>query len=249
MTNYWLAVSMLARREVLRFWRDRSRVIGFAGAPMIFWLVVGSGYSDLARFLPGSLVLTAMFSAIFTSMSLIDDRRDGFLRCVLVSPAPRLAIVLGKVIGGTALAAIQSLAFLAIATLGGTLYPDANYSVLAALMVLIALAFTAVGFVIAWLVPSAQGFHAVINLLFLPLWMVSGSVFRMEDSSTWLRWLMLANPVTYANESITYFLGLRADGAQMVSPTASVVVVAVAALLPLIAAAYVIQRPSERNLS
>lgn len=249
MTGYWLPASMLARREVLRFWRDRARVIGFAAAPMMFWLVVGSGYSDLARFLPGALVLTAMFSAIFTSMSLIDDRRDGFLRCVLVSPAPRLAIVLGKVVGGTALAAIQTLAFLAVATMGGMLYPEAHYGVLVVLIVLIAMAFTAVGFVVAWLVRSAQGFHAVINLLFVPLWMVSGSIFRMEDASTWLRWLMLANPVTYANESISYFLGLKTTEAQMVNPALAVAVVAAAALLPLIVAAYAIQRPSERNIS
>lgn len=249
MTRYWLPVSMLVRREILRFWRDRVRVAGFAGAPVLFWLVVGSGYSDLARFLPGSLLLMVMFSAIFSSMSLIDDRREGFLRCVLVSPAPRFAIVLGKVTGGTLLAAMQSLAFLAAASLGGLLYPDANYAALAGLILLAALAFTAVGFVIAWLVPSAQGFHAVINLAFVPLWMVSGSVFRFEDASPWVRWMMLANPVTYANQALSYFLRLATSEAQPVSPMLAVAIVAAAGLLPLIAAAKVIHRPSERNLS
>lgn len=246
MNRYWLPSSMLLYRELLRFWRDKARVMGFAGAPFMFWIVVGSGYSDLARFLPGALVLTVMFSAIFSSMSLIDDRREGFLRSVLASPAPRLAIVLGKVGGGALLAALQTFAFLAVATLGGTLYPDANYAAIVGLIFLIALSFTAAGFVIAWLVPSAQGFHAIINLLFVPLWMVSGAVFRYADASFWVQWLMLANPVTYAHQALAQFLGINTDSNVPVELSVSLVAVGLVALL--FAAAKVIHRPAERNL-
>lgn len=248
MNRYLLPASMLFRRELLRFWREKSRVAGFVGTPVVFWLVVGSGYSDFARFLPGALVLTVMFSAIFSAMSLIEDRKEGFLLCVLASPAPRLAIVLGKVAGGALIAAAQTIAFLLLATLGGTLYPDAQIGALTGILVLIAVGFTAGGFLIAWLIPSPQGFHAVINLIFVPLWMISGAIFSLQQSQTWMRWVMLANPVTYAQDAISRGLGLPVPDGHPIGPLVPVIVVSISAIATLTGAAIVINRPSERNL-
>ncbi|MCW5964818.1 MAG: ABC transporter permease [Bryobacterales bacterium] len=248
MNRYWIPACMLFQRELLRFWREKSRVAGFAGTPVVFWLVVGSGYSDFARFLPGALVLTVMFSAIFSAMSLIEDRKEGFLLCVLASPAPRLAIVLGKVAGGALIAASQTMVFLFLATLGGTLYPNAQLGALAGLLVLIAIAFTAAGFLIAWLIPSPQGFHAIINLIFVPLWMISGAIFSLQQSHAWMRWLMLVNPVTYAQDAIARGLGLPFADGHPIGPLIPIVVVSVSAIVTLVVAAMVINRPSERNL-
>ncbi|OYW09717.1 MAG: hypothetical protein B7X34_06165, partial [Acidobacteriia bacterium 12-62-4] len=97
--NFGLAVWALTRREFQRFWGERARVAGFVASPLLFWIVVGSGFGDLEYFFPGALTMTVMFSAMFSMMSLIEDRREGFLLSVLVSPAPRAAIVLGKVGG------------------------------------------------------------------------------------------------------------------------------------------------------
>ncbi|HVX65511.1 MAG TPA: ABC transporter permease, partial [Bryobacteraceae bacterium] len=102
--NFWLPVAALWRREMLRFGREKGRVLGFVGSPLVFWLLIGSGFGDLAFFFPGALVLTVMFSAVFSTMSLIEDRREGFLRSMLVSPAPRGSMVLGKVLGASTLA-------------------------------------------------------------------------------------------------------------------------------------------------
>ena len=87
--TFWLPVMTLWQRELIRFWREKGRVLGFVGSPLIFWLVIGSGFGDLRFFFPGALILTVMFSAVFSTMSLIEDRREGFLLSMLVSPAPR----------------------------------------------------------------------------------------------------------------------------------------------------------------
>ena len=114
-----LPVLTLWRRELIRFWREKARVLGFVGSPLIFWLVIGAGFGDLAFFFPGALTLTVMFSAVFSTMSLIEDRREGFLLSILVSPTPRSAIVLGKVLGSATLAWLQGLMFLLFLPLAG----------------------------------------------------------------------------------------------------------------------------------
>ena len=104
---------------MMRFWREKGRVLGFVGSPLVFWLLIGSGFGDLAFFFPGALVLTVMFSAVFSTMSLIEDRREGFLRSMLVSPAPRSSMVLGKMLGSSTLAWVQGLLFLCFLPMTG----------------------------------------------------------------------------------------------------------------------------------
>src|SRR5881409_1283835 len=119
-------------REVVRFYRQRSRVVGVIASPVVFWLVIGSGFGTSFRsgesagqqhyldyFYPGALIIIVLFTSIFTMMSVIEDRKEGFLLSVLVAPVPRSAIVLGKVLGGTTLSTIQGLIFLAFAPLVG----------------------------------------------------------------------------------------------------------------------------------
>jgi hypothetical protein len=118
LNNFWLPVVTLWQRELVRFWRQKSRVLGVVASPLVFWLMIGSGSGDLGRFFAGALVLTVLFSAIFSTISIIEDRREGFLLSMLVSPASRTSLVLGKILGAT-LAWIQGLIFLAFAPLAG----------------------------------------------------------------------------------------------------------------------------------
>src|SRR6266850_4589400 len=119
-------------REVVRFYRQPARVAGVILSPLLFWIVIGAGFGTSFRsgeaagqqhyldyFFPGALVMIILFTSIFTMMSVIEDRNEGFLLSVLVAPVPRSAIVLGKVLGGTTLAAIQGLIFLIFAPLVG----------------------------------------------------------------------------------------------------------------------------------
>jgi ABC-2 type transport system permease protein len=99
LNNFWLPVVTLWQRELVRFWRQKSRVLGVVASPLVFWLLIGSGSGDLGRFFAGALVLTVLFSAIFSTISIIEDRREGFLLSMLVSPASRTSMVLGKILG------------------------------------------------------------------------------------------------------------------------------------------------------
>ena len=204
--SFWLPVATLWWRDLIRFWRERSRVLGFIGAPAIFWLVLGSGWGNLGLFYPGALTLTVMFSAVFSMMSLIEDRREGFLLSMLVSPAPRSAMVLGKVLGSSTLAWLQAVMFLAFLPLTGYAVSLGTLMELIGVLFLIAFTFTSLGFLMAWKMDSTQGFHAVVNLVQLPLWMVSGSLFSPDSAHGWMQVLMRVNPLTYSVAAIRRLL-------------------------------------------
>ena len=119
MSSFFLPAATLWQRELVRFWRQKSRLLGVIASPLVIWLLIGYGSNSLGRFFSGALVLTVMFSAIFSTISIIEDRREGFLLSMLVSPAPRSSLVLGKILGAATLAWIQGLIFLAFAPLAG----------------------------------------------------------------------------------------------------------------------------------
>ena len=218
-THFWLAVGTLTQRELTRFFRQQTRVVGALGQPLIFWVLFGAGlrgsfqppgWADQQMtfqeyFFPGVAVLILMFTAIFSTISIIEDRREGFLQGVLVAPVSRWALVLGKVFGGSLLAILQACLFLwcgpALKWIG--LAPELSVptelsGVLATLAVISLLAFTltALGYVIAWPMESTQGFHAIMSVFLMPMWLLSGSFFPQSESG-WLSWVIAANPLTY----------------------------------------------------
>src|SRR4030095_13448877 len=173
-------------REIVRFYRQRARVIGVIASPLLFWIVIGSGFGTSFRsgegpgqahyldyFFPGALIMIVLFTAIFTMMSVIEDRKEGFLLSVLVAPAPRSAIVLGKVLGGTTLAAAQGLLFLIFAPFIGIHFHFVQFLLVLLVVLLVSFALTALGFAIAWPMDSTQAFHGIINLFLIPLWLLS----------------------------------------------------------------------------
>jgi len=204
--SFWLPVWALWRRDLVRFWREKARVLGFVGSPLILWLVIGSGFGNLAFFFPGAVVLTVMFSAVFSTMSLIEDRREGFLLSMLVSPSPRPAMVLGKVLGSSTLATIQGIVFLALAPMAGLLPPLSGFARAALMVFLVAFAFTSMGFLLAWVIDSSQGYHAVMNLILFPLWMISGAIFSVQGAHGWMKLMMKLNPLTYSMDALRRFL-------------------------------------------
>ena len=206
MTSFMLPAATLWQRELIRFWRQKSRVLSVVASPLVFWLLIGSGSNDLARFYSGSLVLTVMFSAIFSTISIIEDRREGFLLSMLVSPAPRTSLVLGKILGSATLGWIQGIIFLAFAPLAGVRITVFEIIPVAAAIFLISFTLTGLGFVIAWKMKSTAAFHGIMNLLLLPMWMVSGSLFPMATAQSWVRALMWINPLTYSVGLLNHLL-------------------------------------------
>jgi ABC-2 type transport system permease protein len=153
--------------------------------------------SALEYLYPGSIVLNILFTAIFSSISLIQDRNEGFLQAVLVAPLSRAALVFGKISGGTALAATQGVLFLILAPFIGIHLTFLSFLVSAFTILLISFALTAVGFLFAWRMQSVQGFHAIMNLILMPLWILSGSFFPSVGAPWGLKMVMFANPLTY----------------------------------------------------
>src|SRR3989454_6505984 len=206
-------------REIVRFYRQRTRIIGVIASPLVFWLVIGSGFGTSFRsgesagqqhyldyFYPGALIMIVLFTSIFTMMSVIEDRKEGFLLSVLVAPVPRSAIVLGKVLGGTTLATIQGLIFLALGPFLGIHLSLAQLLLVVLTVFLVSFALTALGFAIAWPMDSTQAFHAIINLFLIPLWLLSGALFPLAGASGWIRVLMRVNPLTYGVEALRSLL-------------------------------------------
>jgi ABC-2 type transport system permease protein len=136
----------------------------------------------------------------------IEDRKEGFLLSVLVAPVPRSAIVLGKVLGGTTLAAVQGMIFLIFAPFAGVHLNVVQVLLVAIVVFLVSFALTALGFAIAWPMDSTQAFHGIINLFLIPLWLLSGALFPMSGASGWIRVLMYMNPLTYGVEALRALL-------------------------------------------
>lgn len=256
MNTYFLAAGTLWQRELVRFFRQRSRVIGALGPPVLFWFLIGSGLgtsfhlsgvalnepgtSYLQYFFPGTIALIVLFTAIFSTISIIEDRHEGFLQSVLVAPVSRGSLVMGKIAGGTTLAFIQALIFLCFAPAVGITIHLVSFLYLLAILLLISFGLTGLGFLIAWRLDSTQGFHAIMNLFLIPMWLLSGALFPMSGAPHWLRWVMMANPLTYGVAALRQsFLvhGHALQGGGATPATALIVTLAFGAVIYLLAEA------------
>ena len=251
-----LAAASLCRRELTRFYRERSRVIGAIVPPFVFWFLLGSGLGSSFRipgmeggvnylqyFFPGTVVLVVLFTAIFSTISIIEDRREGFLQSVLVAPIPRSSVVAGKIFGGALLAFFQGMLFLLMAPSIGLHVDAAGAALIAATLLLIALGLTGLGFVIAWTLDSTQGFHAIMNLFLIPMWMLSGALFPITGAPVWLRAVVAVNPLTYGIAALQ--TGLRGSGQATAGPPSAVCLGVIAAfcVVTFAAAVFVARRP------
>jgi len=215
-----LPTGSLWKREMVRFFRQRSRVIGSLATPVLFWLLFSAGYGPSFRssgaegggdafvyFLPGTLALILLFTSIFANISVIEDRKEGFLQGVLAAPVARVAIVGGKVLGGATIAGLQGLLLLILARLDGVeLRPDILATLAA--VALPGVSTSALGFSFAWRMDTVQAFHGIMNLVLMPMWVLSGALFPAAGTPTVLRWVIQANPVTYGLATLRHSLGV-----------------------------------------
>lgn len=200
----------LARREFLHFIRQRSRVAGALLTPLLFYVVIGSGLAGAFRpqgvpsdvgymeyFFPGVILMVLLFSTIFSTISVIEERKAGFMQGVLVAPVSRAVLVAGKVVGGTVVAVVQSSLLLLIAPLVGVPLSIASVPGVVGVLLLMGVGLTSLGFSLAWRLDSTQGFHSVMNLLLLPMWFMSGALFPFQGSAGWVKVVMMVNPLHY----------------------------------------------------
>lgn len=261
-----LAVYSLALRELIRFFRQRTRVVGALGQPIIFWILFGTGLQGSFRgpadlsyqeyFFPGVAVMIVMFTAIYSTISIIEDRKEGFLQGVLVAPIPRIALVLGKVCGGTILAVLQAMLFLVIGPMlvwvglspsistGLTWF---NFPVVIVYLALIGFSLTALGYLIAWPMDSTSGFHAIMSVFLLPMWLLSGSFFPAPPAG-WLAWVVRLNPLTYGTAGLRRIITPNVDAvANLPTLTVSTAVTILSACVYIAIAIWMTNRQTAHN--
>ncbi len=207
------AVSVLWWRDIVRFVRQPSRLSGAFMQPIILWVVISAGLrstftfpgmSDLdylEYFFPGVLVMMALFTAIFSTMSLIEDRHAGFMQAALVGPGTRSAVALGKILGGATLALIQSLLFMLLVPLAGFSWGAIDWVALLMMLALCGLAMTAAGVALAWWVDSTAGYHGLMSVLLLPAWFASGAMFPLPSEGL-MGTILRLNPMSYMVDSV-----------------------------------------------
>jgi ABC-2 type transport system permease protein len=203
------AVSIVWRRELIRFRTDRLRAVTSLVQPVLFLFILGSGLSRLAGrglppgvdfqtfIYPGVLAMSVLFTAIFSAASIVWDREFGFLREMLVAPVRRWAIVIGKCLGGATVATFQGIIFLALAGVAHVPYDPLLLITLVGELLLLAFTLTAFGVMMAARIKQIQAFMALTQLFVLPLFFLSGALYPLNGLPSWLTVLTRIDPLTY----------------------------------------------------
>jgi ABC-2 type transport system permease protein len=203
------AIRVVWRRELIRFSRDRLRILTSLVQPFLFLFVLGTGLSSFVSgsihgisfrtfIYPGVLCMAVMFTAMFSAASIVWDREFGFLREMMVAPVRRSSIVLGKCLGGATVAAFQGAVVIAIAGLVGVPYAPTLILELFALTLLLAFAITAFGTMAAARISQLQSFMALMQMVIMPMFFISGALFSVAHLPPWLAVLNRLDPLTYA---------------------------------------------------
>ncbi len=208
----WHTFAVIFWREFVRMKSEPSRLLGIVVQPLMFWFVIGSGFMPnfrmeqsgsldyLSFFYPGILVMVVLFGAIFSTITVIEDRQQGFLQGVLVGPGSRAALVMGKILGISAISLLQALLFFALAPLIGVNLTQANWFMTFLVLFLGALSLSSLGFFFAWLSESSAAYHALMSIILIPLWILSGGMFPTNNG--WIAKIALINPMAWLTSAL-----------------------------------------------
>ena len=193
-------------REVIRFWREKTRIISSLIAPLLWLLIFGTGMRaaempgvhDYQAFIfPGIVGMTLLFTSVWAGVSVIWDREFGFLKEILVAPVSRISIVIGKALGGGTSALLQGLILLPLSPLVGVHLGPYSFLLLLPIMILISVGLVSLGLTIASLLESMEGFSLIMSLVIMPMFFLSGALFPLTSSPDWLQVLSYMNPLSY----------------------------------------------------
>lgn len=208
------AIAALTARDLRRLLRRPTQLVAVFGVPALFAVLMGAGFSAGIEgygtyVIPGAALLSLVFSGTFAGMGLIEDRAEGSLRAALISPAPRAALAFSRIIGASVIALVQAAPILIVGLLLG-LRPTP----LGAALAVIALAFAAItasaaALTLAWIIDSPRGYHGVLNVGAMPLWLLSGAVFPADGASAWMKIVALCNPAGWMHAAIAGPLDLN----------------------------------------
>jgi ABC-2 type transport system permease protein len=227
------AIYIIWYRDVLRFWRDRTRLLATFAQPLLYLIIFGTGLSSAlsgstfggagapagfsyTQFIfPGIIGMSVLFSSIFAAMSIVWDREFGFLKEVLVAPIDRSAVAIGKALGGATQAMAQGLILLLLAPVVGVKLTLMSIVTVIPLVFVLAFALSAMGVAIASRMRSMQGFQMVMNFLMMPMFFLSGALFPLGGLPGWMTFLTRIDPAAYGMDPIRRVL---LDGAGLPAP-------------------------------
>jgi ABC-2 type transport system permease protein len=265
-----LGIYVIWLRELKRFWKDRSRVAGALMQPTLYLFILGTGlgsamvasrggvpapgagrFGGYVTFIyPGIIGMTALFTSIFSAISIIWDREFGFLKEVLVAPVSRWSVAIGKALGGSTVASLQGLVLLVFAPIIGVSVTPGKIIQLALLLFLTSFALTSMGILVAATLKTIESFQMVMNFLMMPIFFLSGAIFPLSNLPGWLSVLTRLDPLTYgvdalrgtmlAGESVT--LGTQTIRYQTYSMGFDVLVMSIFALIMIGLAVYSFSR-------
>ncbi|MCX6802014.1 MAG: ABC transporter permease [Candidatus Diapherotrites archaeon] len=214
-------IYILWKRELLRFYRSKSRIIGSLGMPFFFLAILGTGLNNVfpmagggnyMQFIaPGIIGMVLMFGSIFSGVIVIMDRQFGFLKETLVAPISRLSIVLGKAFGGATTAVLQGVLIMLIALLLGAQIQFGNILLLLFFMLLISVMFVSLGIAIASMLEDMHGFQLISNFLIMPLFFLSGALFPLSSAPWPLSTASMLDPLTYGVNGLRFLLTGQSD--------------------------------------
>lgn len=243
-------IYVLWRRDLMRFFTQPARLLGALLQPLILWFILGSGLTPtfglpgieiayLEYFFPGVVMMVLVFSSIFSTISIIEDRSQGFIQMVLAGPGSRSALVIGKCLGSTSVALVQVAMFVLLAPAAGISFGDIAWPLLLSTMMLMSLGLTAFGFFVAWLVNNSNGYHAVQMTLLMPLWVLSGAMFPPHADGSVFGYFMRFNPIAHGMTGLrhAFYEGSAPKGTILnMTPEAALMAVAAFALCALVMA-------------
>jgi len=209
-------IYVICLREFIKFFREKSRLLGTLARPVLWLFVVGNGMSALIRpqagfsylhfIFPGMIGMTILFSSIFSSISIVWDREFGFMKEMLVAPISRLSIVFGKAISGTFISVAQAVIILALIPILGIRITTVQFIEVVALSVLVSFCITSLGILIAARLTSFDGFNIIMNFLVMPMFFLSGAMYPVSSMPIALRALSHINPLTYGIDAFKHIL-------------------------------------------
>jgi ABC-2 type transport system permease protein len=232
-------ITILWLRQLKRYFRSKSRIIGSLAQPLLFLVVFGFGFGPIFQkagagnymqfLVPGIIAMSILFTSIFTGIEIIWDKQFGFLKETLVAPVSRLEIMTGRTLGGATVAVIQGLIVLALSFIIGFRPSITMLPIALVFMILTALLFTALGTAIASLLDDMQGFQLIMNFLIMPIFFLSGALFPLEGLPAIVKVITQIDPLTYGVDGLRD--ALIGGGVFSVTTNLTILVILTAALL------------------
>ncbi|OGC35661.1 multidrug ABC transporter permease [candidate division WOR-1 bacterium RIFOXYB2_FULL_48_7] len=217
-----LAIYVLWKREIIKLFREKERIIGSVAMPLMFLTFLGFGFSQaslpgvkagisyIVFLVPGMIGMNMLFGSMFSGISVLWDKEFGFLKEIMVAPVSRISIALGRIAGGATTGIIQGLLLFGLSFFFGFGFSEsfslsriiAGIILMLVFMVLIAISFLSVGLSFASNMRDAQGFELIINFVMFPLFFLSGAVSPITNLPPWLQFLAYLNPLTYGVDGL-----------------------------------------------